>query len=152
MIRFVKLISRPRVEILGTLKDIAGFHAVDRHKTVNTIPGLLLFRFNAPIVFFNAAYFKRQALMAADAEGAALKWFVLDMIPITMIDATGLFAIDELMTTLSARGIRCAAAGRQREWLRWTKDRRLDMNVLRATVFPTLRQALQAFQREVVAG
>jgi high affinity sulfate transporter 1 len=151
VIRFVRLISRPRVEILGTVKDLAGFHAVDRHETVNTTPGLLLFRFNAPIVFFNAAYFKRQAMMAADAEGAGLKWFVLDMIPITMIDATGLFAIDELMTTLTARGVRCVAAGRQAEWQRWLRDRRLDMQVLKATVFPTLRQALQAFQREAGA-
>jgi high affinity sulfate transporter 1 len=148
VIRFVRLVSRPKVEILGTAKGIAGFHAVDRHETANTVPGLVLFRFNAPVVFFNAPYFKRQALKAADDEGTSLKWFVLDMLPINMIDATGLFAIDEVMTVLAARGIRCVAAGRQTEWRHWRQGRKLEMNALKATTFPTLRQAVQAFRRE----
>jgi high affinity sulfate transporter 1 len=148
VIRFVQLVSRPKVEILGTAKGIAGFHAVDRHETADTVPGLVLFRFNAPVVFFNAPYFKRQALKAADDEGASLKWFVLDMLPINMIDATGLFAIDEVLTLLTARGIRCVAAGRQTEWRHWRSGRKLEMNALKATTFPTLRQAVQAFRRE----
>jgi high affinity sulfate transporter 1 len=148
VIRFVQLVSRPKVEILGTAPGIAGFHAVGHHKTTETIPGLVLFRFNAPVVFFNAAYFKRQALKAADDEGTSLKWFVLDMIPVNMIDATGLFAIDEVITVLRARGIRCVAAGRQTEWQHWKKGRKLEMNALTTTAFPTLRQAVQAFRRE----
>jgi high affinity sulfate transporter 1 len=148
VIRFVQLVSRPRVEILGTAEGVAGFHAVDRQGTVQTFPGLVLFRFNAPVVFFNAAYFKRQAIKAADDEGTSLKWFVLDMIPINMIDATGLFAIDEVVTVLQARGIRCVAAGRQTEWRLWKKGRKLELNALKTTAFPTLRQAVQAFRRE----
>ncbi|HEY2676362.1 MAG TPA: SulP family inorganic anion transporter, partial [Steroidobacteraceae bacterium] len=148
VIRFVKLVSRPKVEILGTASGIAGFHAIDLHKSARTIPGLVLFRFNAPIVFFNAAYFKRQAMKAADDEGPGLKWFVLDMVPVNMIDATGLFAIEEVIAALGARGIRCVAAGRQTEWQLWISRRKLEMNALKTTAFPTLRQAVQAFRRE----
>lgn len=69
VIRFVRLVSRPKVEIPGTVEGVAGLHAMERYEAVGTIPGLVLFRFNAPIVFFNAPYFKREALRAADSAG-----------------------------------------------------------------------------------
>jgi MFS superfamily sulfate permease-like transporter len=51
---FVSLISRPKVEILGNVKGFPGFHSIERHPEALTTPALMLFRFNAPIVFFNA--------------------------------------------------------------------------------------------------
>src|SRR5215831_17477614 len=64
IVRFVRLVSRPKVEILGKVEGVPGLHSVERHKDATTIPGLLVFRFNAPIVFFNAPYFKREVLAA----------------------------------------------------------------------------------------
>ncbi len=52
MIRFVKLVSRPKVEILVVVETLGGFHAVDPHESAKTTPSLPLFRFDAPIVFF----------------------------------------------------------------------------------------------------
>jgi len=80
---------------------------------------LLRFRFNGPIVFFNAPYFKQQALAAAAAVGPELKWFVVDMIPITMIDVTGPHAARDVIDTLRARGVVFATAGRQTERAQW---------------------------------
>ena len=152
VIRFVRLVSRPKVEILGTVEGFAGFHAVERHDTSRTIPGLVLFRFNAPIVFFNAPYFKLQALEAAEAAGSGLKWFVIDMIPITMIDATGLYAVDEVVTALRARGVVFAAAGRQTEWRQWARSRQLEMDAMSIRIFPTLRAGVKSFQQESSGG
>src|SRR5204863_3123675 len=92
ILRFVRLVSRPRVEILGSVPGLPGLHSTDRHPNAATIPGLVLFRFNAPIVFFNAPFFKRSVLEAAEAAGPELKWFVIDMIPVTMMDITGVQA------------------------------------------------------------
>jgi high affinity sulfate transporter 1 len=147
IVRFVRLVSRPKVEILGTVKDFPGFHSLERHTAANTVPGLLLFRFNAPIVFFNAPYFRRQALAAAEAAGPDLKWFVIDMIPITMIDATGLYTADELISSLAERGIIFATAGRLTERTLWAKKRLSGGPEIRR--FPTLRAALKAYRQEV---
>lgn len=152
VIRFVKLVSRPKVEILGTVEGVAGFPAVERHETVSTIPGLVLFRFNAPIVFFNAPYFKREALRTADSAGPDLKWFVVDMIPINMIDTTGLYATDEVVAALRARGVLFVAAGRQREWQHWAKSRQLEIDALNTRAFPTMREAVKAFRQESSVG
>ena len=105
-----------------------------------------MFRFNGPIVFFNAAHFKRSVLAAADGLGAELRWFVLDMLPVTMIDATGLLSLRETFDVLGARGVVVATAGRQMEWLEWARCRGMAEADFRALLFPTLRRARRAFQ------
>ena len=65
--RFVKQTARPRAEVLGKVDGLPGFHSIERHRSAKTFSGLTLFRFNAPLTFFNADYFKQRALAAADA-------------------------------------------------------------------------------------
>jgi MFS superfamily sulfate permease-like transporter len=145
LMRFVQLVSRPKVEILGKVAGIPGLHSIERHQKADTISGLLLFRFNAPIIFFNAPFFKRSVLEAVEAAGPGLKWFVLDMIPVTMIDITGLQAAADMIETLRARGITFIAAGRDTEWRQWMESRRLKSGY---RSFPTLRSALKGYQQE----
>jgi high affinity sulfate transporter 1 len=147
LLRFVRLVSRPRVEILGSVPGMPGLHSIDRHQNATMIPGLLLFRFNAPIVFFNAQYFKRCVLDAVESAGPGLKWFIIDMIPITMIDITGLHAARDVIETLRARGILFIAAGRETEWKQWAESRGLQF--LHRT-FPTLDSAVNEYENETV--
>ena len=145
-LRFVKLTSRPSIEVLGVSKNLPGFHCLERHPEAHAIPGLCLFRFNAPIVFFNAPYFKRAALAAA-ANAPGLKWFVLDLIPVPMIDATGLYVLEEVSKTLRASGVKWVAAGRQTEWRDWGERRRLEIDWEEVLIFPSMEEAVSAFQR-----
>ncbi|HZH83240.1 MAG TPA: SulP family inorganic anion transporter [Phototrophicaceae bacterium] len=146
ILRFVKLVSRPKIEILGEVKGFPGFHAVDRHPESVTVPGLTLLRFNAPIVFFNAPFFKRGVIAAADAAGPSLKWLVLDMLPITLVDTTGLYTVDEVADTLRERGVALAAAGRQTEWRLWAESRHRGPQDRKIAIYPTLREVIRAYQ------
>jgi len=150
ILRFVRLELRPKTEILGAVKGMPGFHALERHPDAVLIPGLLLFRFNAPVVFFNAPYFKREVIAAADAAGSDLKWFVIDMIPVTLMDATGLYAADEVIRSLEARGVVLVAAGRQNEWINWAEKRQIRSGFPKIRFFPTLSAAVEAYRREVI--
>jgi len=143
ILQFVRLTARPKVEILGRIQGVPGFHSVERHQGAATTPGLLLFRFNAPIVFFNAPHFKRQLIAAVNAAGPELKWVVVDLLPVTLIDATGLYTTYELAEELENRGVVLAAAGRQTEWHDWTEARRSLPRS--AQLFPTLRAALESY-------
>jgi len=147
LVRFIKLVSHPQVEVLGSVKDLRGLHSIERHPGATIFPGLLLFRFNAPIVFFNAPYFKQRALAAVAAAGPGLKWFVMDMIPVTMVDVTGLYAASDLIETLREQGVVFSTAGRQTEWRQWAERHKFKMpNTPRA--FPTLRAAIKAYRQE----
>ena len=148
IVRFVRLVSRPKVEILGKVEGVPGLHSVERHKDATTIPGLLVFRFNAPIVFFNAPYFKREVLAAVLSARSKLKWFVIDMIPVTLVDATGLYTTAEVIHTLSELGIVFVTAGRVTELSDRATESQRPFNRSDIRQFPTLRAAIKAYGRE----
>jgi high affinity sulfate transporter 1 len=141
LLRFIRLMSRPSVELLGKVKGFPGLHSLQRHEDGESIPGLLLFRFNAPIMFFNAPYFKRKLMNAIDQSDPGLRHVVIDLLPASAIDATGIMTILELVTALEARGITLSAAGRATEWRLWADKRGIVDG--RVRFFPTLRQAVR---------
>jgi high affinity sulfate transporter 1 len=147
LLSFVQLAARPTVELLGRIEGQAGFHALRRHPEATVPAGLLLFRFNGALIFFSTAYFKREVLKAIDATGDA-RWFVLDLVPITMIDATGVFAIKELFEELRKRGIATCAVGRESEWADWAAARRLEERLAQTRFFSSLGQAASAYVAE----
>lgn len=144
LLRFLRLTARPRVEILGQVEGMPGFHALTRHAGAVAPPGVVIFRFNGPLVFFNADHFRRSLLSAAGADAGRADGVVVDLLPITEVDVTGLFAFREVAQTLMARGIRVAAAGRQTEWQVWMRERGLEPQIVES--FPTLRHAVKALK------
>jgi MFS superfamily sulfate permease-like transporter len=118
-----------------------------RHPQAVAVPGLVLFRFNGPIVFFSAAHFKREALKAA--AGADVRWFVIDMLPVSLVDTTGLYVLRDTFELLRARGIVIGVARREPEWMRWATEPAFVGRLDGLRVFPTLRQAAQAYAEEV---
>ena len=154
LVRFIRLVARPSWEILGLVPGMAGFHSTERHPTAQSPPGLCLFRFNAPIVFFNARYFKLSALEALARLPSAPQWFVVDAIAVTDIDATGRHALLELQRELAARGIRLVLAGRRTQTRNWLSSRGLQDLGAEWLHFSTLREAIRAFraQRDSTGG
>lgn len=152
LLSFVQQASRPRSETLGTIPGAPGFHSLTRHPEASVPTGLVLFRFDGPVIFFNAPHFKREAERAAQAAGPGLKWFVIDLLPVNMIDATGLYAVQEVCDDLRRRGIVAGAAARETQWADWAAKRGYSERVEGMRFFPTLRQALSAYVAEVAGG
>jgi high affinity sulfate transporter 1 len=147
--RFVRQAARPRDEVLGKVDGLPGFHSIERHGTAaKTFPGLVLFRFNGPLTFFNSDYFKQRALAAIDTAGKDVRWFVIDAIPISDIDMNGLYALRDLNVELEARGTTLIFAGRRTEFLIWLRQIGLYRMELDNRLFPTLTQALKAYRLE----
>ncbi len=115
--RFVRLVSKPRVTILGSVDGHPGLYPLNGVESARPYAGVVLFRFDGVLVFFNARTFEREALKAADCAERGLRWFVLDMLPINLIDATGWLSLERVAQELRARGVRLAVAGREEEWL-----------------------------------
>jgi high affinity sulfate transporter 1 len=145
LLRFVQLSARPRAEVLGKVPGLSGFHAIARHADARTEPGLVLFRFNAPLVFFNAPYFKQQALAAVHASGPGLKWFVLDAVPITGVDYTGYAELRELAEALRRQGAELVLAGRMTEIAQLRQAKGIDERPLAERHFPSLRATHKAW-------
>ena len=146
IMRFVKHTARPSVELLGEQKGLPGLHSIDRHGKASAIPGLVLFRFNAPLVFFNADHFKQRALAAVKASGGELRWFVIDAVPISDIDINGLAVLKDLQQQLQRQNIALIWAGRQSEFLNLIAQIGENTDGLDKLTYPTLRQAVNAYK------
>jgi high affinity sulfate transporter 1 len=96
---------RPHSAVLGRVDGVKGYHDIARHPTARVVPGLVLFRWDAPLFFANAELFKLRVLDAVAASPAPVRWMVVGAEPITSVDVTSADALDELDKTLREAGI-----------------------------------------------
>jgi high affinity sulfate transporter 1 len=137
--------SRPGDAVLGRVDGRQGFFDVADHEGATTVPGLVVYRFNASVIFYNAPYFKRRVLAVADASPGA-RWFIVDGAPIVHLDSTGADTIAVLADDLASRGIRLAIGGVLPQ-VRQMLERSGALERLGPDgVFPTLRAAVAAYE------
>ena len=96
---------RPHSAVLGRPKDVEGYHDVTRYPDARQIPGLVLFRWDAPLFFANAELFKERVLTAVAGSPSAVRWLVVAAEPVTSVDVTAADVLAELDRTLHAEGI-----------------------------------------------
>jgi high affinity sulfate transporter 1 len=96
---------RPHSAVLGRAYGVKGYHDIERYPDARRIPGLVLFRWDAPLFFANAEFFKERALDAVATSPTPVRWLVVAAEPVTSVDVTACDMIAELDETLHARGI-----------------------------------------------
>jgi high affinity sulfate transporter 1 len=96
---------RPHSAILGRAEGVKGYHDITRYPDARLIPGLVLFRWDAPLFFANAELFQERVLDAAAASPTQVRWLVVAAEPVTSVDVTAADILAELDETLHAAGI-----------------------------------------------
>ena len=97
---------RPHSAVLGRVDHVKGYHDITRYPNAHLIPGLVLFRWDAPLFFANAEFFHDRVLDAVASSPTPVRWLVVAAEPVTSIDVTAADAICELDDTLHAGGHR----------------------------------------------
>ena len=96
---------RPHSAVLGRVERVKGYHDIKRHPDARLIPGLVLFRWDAPLFFANAELFNKRVLDAVANSPTPAQWTVIAAEPVTSVDVTAADAISELDDTLHAANI-----------------------------------------------
>lgn len=96
---------RPYSAVLGRAKGIQGYHDIKRYPEARQVPGLVLFRWDAPLFFANAEQFQDRVLDAVAASPTPVRWLVVAAEPVTSVDVTSADMLAELMGTLHEAGI-----------------------------------------------
>ena len=96
---------RPHSAVLGRVDGIKGYHDITRYPDARQIPGLMLFRWDAPLFFANAELFKDRVLDAVAKAPKPVRWFVVAAEPVTSVDVTAADTIAELDENLHNVGI-----------------------------------------------
>ena len=96
---------RPHSAVLGRVELIKGYHDIARYPEARLMPGLVLFRWDAPLFFANAELFHERVLDAVANSPTPVRWLVVAAEPVTSVDVTAADVICELDDTLHAAGI-----------------------------------------------
>jgi hypothetical protein len=91
---------RPHSAVLGRVEGVRGYHDITRYPDARQLPGLVLFRWDAPLFFANAELFKDSALDAVATAPTPVEWLVVAAEPVTSVDVTAADALSELNETL----------------------------------------------------
>lgn len=140
-------VARPPAAVLGRVPGLAGLHNVEDYPDAQTIPGLLVFRYDAPLCFANAQDFRDKALAAVDDQPETVEWFLLNAEAIVELDMTAAEALQQTVDELHHRNVMFAMA-RVKQDLR---EQLLSSGLLDVIdderIYPTLPVAVEAFER-----
>ncbi len=96
---------RPHSAVLGRVQRVKGYHDITRYPDARLIPGLVLFRWDAPLFFANAELFHKRVLDAVASSPTPVRWVVVAAEPVTSVDVTAADVVAELDDDLHRAGI-----------------------------------------------
>jgi high affinity sulfate transporter 1 len=137
----------PHQAELGRVEGLAGLHDTDTYPHSELLPGLVVYRFDAPLIFANSRTFG-DTVRAMAEERPDLRWVLVAAEPMTDIDTTAADMLTELDVWLNARGVSLVFA-EVKDPVRDKIDRyELDRTIDPAHFFPTIDEAVAAYVAE----
>jgi high affinity sulfate transporter 1 len=145
LLAFVWRAWRPHNAVLGRVDGLKGYHDILRHPEARQIPGLVLFRWDAPLFFANAAVFEERVQQAIAVAPTPTKWVVVAAEPVTDVDITAADMLAELDQKLHQAGMDLCFA----EMKGPVKDRLKRYGLFNSfgneNFFPTIGQAVDRY-------
>ena len=140
----------PYDTVLGRVEGLEGYHDIRSHPDAGHLPGLVIYRFDAPLFFANAKTFRDEVLRMAKTEPKP-SWILIAAEPVTDVDTTASDVLTELDEALNAQGISLVFAE-----LKDPVRRKIERYGLTRTIdphhfFPTIAAAIAAFRDETGA-
>jgi MFS superfamily sulfate permease-like transporter len=136
---------RPHSAVLGRVDQVKGYHDITRYPNARLIPGLVIFRWDAPLFFANAEWFHQRVNAAVASSPTPVKWLVVAAEPVTSIDVTSADILCELDDELRAAGIHLCFAEMKDPVKDKLKRFGLYERVGGWTFFATLGEAVNAY-------
>jgi len=105
LILIIKAVSTPHIAFLGRIPGTDRFTDIKRHPDNEVLPGVLLFRVESPLVYFNSSYVYSHVWPQIAAQASTLKLVIFDLSTSAYIDSTGAKLIKRIFLNLEAKGI-----------------------------------------------
>lgn len=134
----------PHGAVLGTVEGVEGWHDVDAHPDARQIPGVIVYRWEAPLFFANAGSFRQQIRHLVRERQPA--WVVIQCEAVTDVDVTAAEMLEQLDNELNAAGVHMAFAELRSRLQDLTLRYGLLETLDREHFYPTLESALQEIQ------
>jgi high affinity sulfate transporter 1 len=140
----------PYETVLGRVDGLPGYHDVRSYPRAAHLPGLVIVRFDAPLIFANATTFRDQIRKLAASEPRP-RWILLAAEPLTDVDTTAADMLEDLDQDLNDHGTSLVFAELKDPVRRKIERYGLDHSFEPGHFFPTIEAAVAAFQAETGA-
>jgi MFS superfamily sulfate permease-like transporter len=148
LLHLLSQISRPNDAVIGKVPGLDGYNDISKHPDATTIPGLLIYRYDAPLLFFNADYFKARLLRLLKESKEQIHCVLLDFETSAIIDISGADALVEVRNYLVKRGIVLKLCRVRRLALAVLDRAGLVKQIGKPNLFPSIRSGVEAFLEE----
>jgi len=145
-------LARPVDALLREVPDTGKFHDVGDAPEARTVPGLIAYRFYAPLFFANADYFVERIRSLISESIGPVRWVLVDMQAVTDIDVTAAEALARLRQELQLHGIALKIARANRPLRERLERIGLGQHIGGQNLFPSVHTAVAAFRRETDAA
>jgi len=146
LLYFLSQVRRPAEQQFGRIDGRDGFYELAHYPEAHAIPGLLFYRFESPLTFFNADYFRQRIVHLTQSQHP--RWTVIDAISMTKTDITGFLAIDEVRRTLEQQGTQLVITGRTPQLIKLMTRAGLPPERTGILYFPSRQAALLAYREQ----
>src|SRR5215472_15620346 len=143
---------RPHSAVLGRAEGVRGYHDITRYPDARQIPGLVLFRWDAPLFFANAELFHQRILDAIAESPTPVRRIIVTAEPVTSIDVTSADMLAELEHTLTGSGIEVRFAEMKDPVKDKLKRFELFDRFGGTNFYPTIGSAVDAYLEEHAVG
>ncbi len=140
----------PYQAVLGHVDGLAGYHDVRSYPDAERLPGLVIFRFDAPLFFANARTFRDQVRRLASSDPRP-RWIIIAAEPITDVDTTAADMLEDLDKAINALGVSLVFAEMKDPVRQKIERYELTETIDPGHFFPTLETAIAAFQQQTGA-
>ena len=143
----LRRVAHAHDSVLGFVPGLAGMHDIEDYPDAASVPGLVVYRYDAPLCFANAEDFRRRAMAAVEQDDGPVDWFVLNAEANVEVDLTALDALDQLREELSHKGITFAMARVKQDLRDALAAAGLLTKIGEDRIFMTLPTAVEAFEK-----
>jgi high affinity sulfate transporter 1 len=135
----------PYQATLGRVPGVTGFHDRRSYPQAEMLPGCLIYRFDAPLIFCNTRTFRERIEGLARSDPAP-RWIIVAAEPITDVDTTAADMLEDLDEALNEQGINLVFAEMKDPVREKIERYGLTRTIDPAHFFPTLEDAVSAFR------
>ncbi len=122
-------------------------HSMAPENGIQQIDGVLIYRFNSPLTYFNVNYFKERLNKHIDNQLKILAWVIVDAaVSFTHNDVSVFSALNDIVTSLKAKGVTLVLAGRRTSVKRWLEQNKISRSDDDLLVVPDIYFAIRLIQ------
>ena len=147
LVQFLRTVFRPTDQLLG-VDEQGMIHSINNSNVdISQVDGLLMYRFNSPLTYFNVAYFKKRVLQVVNTAPKRPGWVAVDATVSFINNDMSVFStLNELVTELKIKGVTLILAGRRTELTRWVSENKIKRNDDDLIIVPDLYFAIRLIQ------